>query len=120
MRLKELRKKNHKTQEEMAALIGVTRGAYGNIENGKREPDFKTLSKLADYFGVSVDWLIGRDKQSTPPDELSAGESSLLRIFRELNEEGQEKLLDLADDLIQSGKYKNAGAFFMGAEAASA
>ena len=120
MRLKELRKKSHKTQGEMADFIGVTRGAYANIENGRREPDFKTLNKLADYFGVSVDWLIGRDEQTALSGKLTAGESSLLRVFRELNEEGQEKLLDIADDLIQSGKYKNAGALFMGAEAASA
>lgn len=117
MRLKELRKKSHKTQEEMAALIGLTRGAYANIENGRREPDFATMNTLADYFGVSVDWLMGRDERA-PSGGLTAGESSLLRVFRELNEEGKEKLLDIADDLIQSGKYKNAGAAFVGAASA--
>lgn len=125
MRLKELRKNNHKTQEEMAALIGVTRGAYGNIENGRREPDFATLTTLAEYFGVSVDYLMGRNERTptvtkNPGSKLTVGESSLLQIFRELNEEGQEKLLDIADDLIQSGKYKNRSASFVGAEAASA
>lgn len=127
MRLKELRKNFHKTQEEMSALIGVTRGAYANIENGRREPDFAALNTFADYFGVSVDYLMGRDEeQNRKPvmkasrDELTANEVTLLQNFRELNEEGQEKMLDYADDLVQSGKYKNHGAVFMGAEAASA
>ena len=126
MRLKELRKNSHKTQEEMAALIGLTRGAYANIENGRREPDFDALNKFADFFGVSVDYLIGRDEQTPKPiaeasrDGLTAEEASLLRNFRELNEEGQEKMLDYADDLVQSGKYKNRDTVFMGAQAASA
>lgn len=60
-RLKELRQERKETQAEIAALIGITRAAYTNIELGNREPDFATLSILADHFGVSVDYLLGRD-----------------------------------------------------------
>ena len=58
MKLKELRKQNNETQEYVASLIGVTRGAYANIENGKREPDFSALFVLADHYGVTIDELL--------------------------------------------------------------
>lgn len=59
MRLKELRTKHKKTQQEIADYLGISRGAYTNIENGKREPDFASIKKLAILFSVSVDYLIG-------------------------------------------------------------
>ena len=66
-RIKQLRHEQGKTQENMAAVIGITRGAYANIENGKREPDIKTMTLLANYFGVSLDYLLGRTAQKEPP-----------------------------------------------------
>lgn len=61
LRLKECRTAAKKTQFEIAQLIGITRAAYSNIEAGRREPDFKTVNTLADYFGVSTDYLLGRE-----------------------------------------------------------
>ena len=57
-RLRQLRAK--KTQEEIAKYLGVARGTIARYENGQREPDQYTLQKLADFFDVSVDYLIGR------------------------------------------------------------
>lgn len=45
-RLKELRKEKELTQQYIADMLGITRGAYTNIENGKREPDIATLKKI--------------------------------------------------------------------------
>lgn len=70
-RLKTLRETTHDTQETISKLIGITRGAYANIENGKREADFRTLNILADYFSVTVDYLIGRDEQKEKPTLVS-------------------------------------------------
>ncbi len=58
--LRDLRKKSSQTQDDIAKFLKITRGAYANIEGGKREPDFATISALADYFGVTVDFLLGR------------------------------------------------------------
>jgi len=60
-RLKECRKKIGKTQREVANDLGTSEVGYQNYEISKREPKIETLSKLADYFDVSVDYLIGRD-----------------------------------------------------------
>lgn len=61
MRLKEFRKKARLTQAEVAELVGVNQNTYSYWENEKTKIDNATLSKLADYFNVSVDELLGRD-----------------------------------------------------------
>lgn len=55
------------TQQELADGIGITAPAVNHYVNGRREPDIATLIKLADYFGVSVDYLIGRDVPAERP-----------------------------------------------------
>lgn len=63
-RLKQLRNKAGLTQTEMCSMFGVAQNTYSQWETDKREPDFKTLSRIADYFQVSVDYLLGRDAPS--------------------------------------------------------
>ncbi len=61
MELKKYRKKLNKTQAEMAKYLKITTNAYQNYELGKRTPDINTLIKLADYFHVTIDTLIGHE-----------------------------------------------------------
>ena len=56
--IKNIRKKNNITQEELAEKLNVTRQAVSNWENGKTEPDIKTLSSIAAIFETSTDRLI--------------------------------------------------------------
>jgi len=60
-RLKELRKSKGVTQKAVAEHIGILEQAYQKYEYGKHEPNHETTIKLADYFEVSVDYLLGRD-----------------------------------------------------------
>ncbi|EAD5983579.1 XRE family transcriptional regulator, partial [Listeria monocytogenes] len=53
-------KNNNKTQEDISKILGISRGAYSHIENGRNEPDMETIVKLANIFGVSTDYLLGR------------------------------------------------------------
>jgi len=62
-RLKECRKNMSKTQREVAIDLGITESGYQNYELGNREPNHETTVKIADYFGMSVDYLLGRDVQ---------------------------------------------------------
>lgn len=59
-RLKSMRKKTKLTQEEIAERFGVARSTYSGYETGNAEPDLITLNKIADYFQVSTDYLLGR------------------------------------------------------------
>lgn len=56
--LKKLRTNKGVTQQEVANLLGITRGAYANIESGRRDPDTVALIRLADYFEVTIDYLL--------------------------------------------------------------
>lgn len=56
--IKKLRKKNNMTQDELAEKLCVTRQAVSSWENGKTEPDVETLTRLAEIFDVSVEYII--------------------------------------------------------------
>ena len=60
VRLKELRLQHGFSQEELAEQIGIKQNSYSDWENGKCKPNYEKLEKLADFFGVSLDWLFGR------------------------------------------------------------
>lgn len=61
-RLKFLRKEKNLTQTEIAEQIGIKQNSYSDWETGKNEPSLEKLIVLADFFEVSLDWLVGRDK----------------------------------------------------------
>ncbi len=65
-RLRQLREQHRLSQKDLAAFLGVTRQAIASYELGKREPGFNTLIKLADYFNVSADYLLGRVNCNDP------------------------------------------------------
>ncbi|MDE3291523.1 helix-turn-helix domain-containing protein [Lacticaseibacillus paracasei] len=58
-RLKKLRG-DGRTQEDVAKAVGVSRAAYSHFENNRNEPDNDTLKKLAQYYDVSIDYLLGK------------------------------------------------------------
>lgn len=59
-RIAELRKGRNLTQKEFGKIIGVAQNTICNWENGKREPDYKSLKKMAYFFNCSTDYLLGR------------------------------------------------------------
>ena len=59
-RLKELRKARGISQVKLAMDLGMNQNTISRYENGEREADYKTLCLLADYFNVSLDFLLGR------------------------------------------------------------
>ena len=60
MRLKELRKKKGISQLRLATDLNTTQNTISRYETGEREPGVAELIKIADYFNISVDYLIGR------------------------------------------------------------
>ena len=59
-RLRDLREDADKAQKEIAAILGIDQRTYSNYETGKREIPVHHLITLADYYGVSVDFIVGR------------------------------------------------------------
>ena len=62
-RLKELRNSRRVYQKEMAEYLGITVRGYQCYEAGQNYPDVKGLIALADYFGVTTDYLLGRSEE---------------------------------------------------------
>lgn len=100
MNLKYFRNLKRMTQEEVAAHLGIPTKTYQNYEREVREADSATLCALADLYEVTLDALIGR---------MSLDESHelvLLELFRSLNATGRARLMEIADDMVQSRKYE--------------
>ena len=82
IRLKQLREQRGFSQKEFAAEMDLPYTTYNSYETGKRAPDFDMLSRFADYFHVSVDYLLGRDSAAGPAPSLSVAQN--LKHYRKL------------------------------------
>ncbi|MBO5060137.1 MAG: helix-turn-helix transcriptional regulator [Clostridia bacterium] len=60
MRLKYLRKKRHLSQTRLAMELNISQNTVSRYETGSHEPDIKALIRIADYFNVSIDYLLER------------------------------------------------------------
>ena len=78
-RLKQLRKDKHLTQVQVAERIGVTASMVSSYETDIRLPSYEVMLRIADIFGVSVDYLLGRqEKRFLDISELSEEEASVV------------------------------------------
>lgn len=96
-RLRELREEKELFQKDIAEMLNITTSAYGYYEQGKRDPDTQTLEKLADFYKVSIDYIMGRtDNRTSTADEISdsvSDDPELLEFWNELKEREDLKLL---------------------------
>ncbi len=98
-RLKSIRSAKGITQKDLAVLLGVGQTTVANYERGIRLPDSDKLSKIASLFGVTIDYLLGRDEiitHNTGDDSVRSGISS------------QEDSLRLLMKLLLGGDIKSA------------
>jgi len=95
LRLRELRKDRKMTQADVAKHLQIARETYTRHESGEREMTYDSLIKLAELYGVSVDYLLGR--HNGHPAMLSDSEISLIDTFRKLDERGQRSVAATAD-----------------------
>jgi len=65
VRLRDLRNSKGITMLQLADAIGTTKATISNFENAQRNPSLEMLIKLADYFNVSIDFLVGRTNDPT-------------------------------------------------------
>lgn len=98
--LKELLSIHNLTQKQLAAALDLTPSALGNYIQGSREPDFETLIRIADYFQVSTDFLLGHSVDLS----VVQGEKLLLHIFRHLTNDQQEFYLEQGQIFIRQNK----------------
>jgi len=84
--IKRLRLEKSLNQEQLAEQLHVTRQAVSNWENGKTQPDIETLTRIAEFFGVSVEYLIyGKEPKTVSGEEVHRWEWNRGRIHFALN-----------------------------------
>lgn len=111
IKLKQLREERDLSQYDFARMFGVSQGAVGNWESGKREPKHETTVRIADFFGVTTDYLLGRDSVDTyekrePGTQTDAELSELNSIISRLSDGNRAKLRELAQLYLDSEQRK--------------
>lgn len=69
-RIKELREKRHLTQKELAEILEMQLTQYRRYENGERPVPFDFVVKLADFYGVSLDYIAGRTNEHAAEENI--------------------------------------------------
>ncbi|CAM4013293.1 XRE family transcriptional regulator [Bacillus manliponensis] len=94
-KIRELRKSKRITQEQLGDAIGVSKMAISYFEKGKKSPGRETLENIADYFGVTTDFLLGRsdDPELTEEEYTIVTEEgkNIMALIENLPEEERKK-----------------------------
>lgn len=93
MKLKYLRSLRGLTQKEVSLAIGCSEVVYNRYENGEREPSLDMVVKLADFFGVTTDFLLGHNIQES--ELLSEYEVSLIQSSRRADQRARDDALQM-------------------------
>ena len=94
-RLKELRTQRGLTQSQIGELLGVSCVTIARYEAGEREPSNAKLTALANYFGVTVDYLMGRDEPAAAPNVPERLQESYA-LFQQLTDEEYAEIIEMA------------------------
>lgn len=93
-RLRALREKKGLTQSEAAKKMGIVRSTYSNYEAGNREPDNDTLKKFAEFYEVSIDYLLGNITNDQAMNDVIEAYDRLPQHKKKLVDDMIKALLD--------------------------
>ena len=105
-KVRELRISKGISQKNFAAMLNVPANTYNQWENGKRQPDFEILAQIADYFEVTIDYLLG--KTNVPNNSKGVVIPVLGTVPAGIPIEAIEDILDyeeITEEMSRSGKY---------------
>lgn len=104
-RLRYLRERKGLAQKYVAEKIGVKNNTLSGYESGRREPDSDTLSRLADFYEVTTDFLLGRSDEPSLTEkeyyEALAEYRELIEILEHMPEEKRERNLQRIRDFVK-------------------
>ena len=97
-RFEHLLQKNNVTAYRVAKETGIAQTTFSDWKKGKSSPKFEKLSKIADYFGVPIEYFTG-EEQTAPEEREPSENEELFRIFSSLPEDQQKSIADLIRSL---------------------
>ncbi|MFD1416254.1 helix-turn-helix domain-containing protein [Oceanobacillus jeddahense] len=111
-RLREAREKAGLKQIEASKLLGISNGTLSGYEREYRDPDTDTLHKMAELYGVSVDWLLGKSmspstKDTSPPEPMSEQDTLMFRNWKRMTEEEKQEALNVIQYILYRKKSNN-------------
>lgn len=123
-RLKRLREDKKLSQQQLADRLNINRSTYARYELGQTQPDYETLQRLADFYGVSVDYLFGRENKKNLPELTAKDERDIAKRMEKikkdlaadgglsfygepLSEEAKESLLEAMEYAVKQAQRLN-------------
>ena len=97
IKLTEIRKQEGVSQKQLANDLGVSAGNLCDWEKGRTEPDIEMLIKIADYFDVSVDALLGREENGNTMRNVDRTKMRLLSYYNKMSDDGKIKLVEFLE-----------------------
>lgn len=119
-RFLELLNKHQTTAYQVAKATGISQNTFSDWKKGRSTPKIDKMQKIADYFGVTTDYLLGKpDQKETPPAKpegqepsgqktLSTEEKRHIKKYRLLNEAGKEKTDEYMDLLLGNEDFRKS------------
>lgn len=124
--IRSLRTTNNMTQKELANKLSISPSTIGMYEQGRREPDLNTISKIANIFNAPVDYLLGRSNERTqsvhktpdsdsklevptiPTQSLSERERDIIENFRLLNKDNQDIIVGELKKCLKEQRHEES------------
>lgn len=103
-RLKKLRQQRGVNQTDLSKFLHYGSSAIANYENGRNEPSYDVLINIADYFGVSTDYLLGKDNQPVSYQKIEFDEAELLENYRKMNKDLQTNVRNMVSAIVNNRK----------------
>ena len=107
IRIKELRTEMHKSLRDVANDLNISYSSLSKYERGDQQPSYETLIRIANYFNVSVDYLLGNEKQKNPATD--SDEMLMFALYGGDNADITPGMLEDVRNFAQYIREKNKG-----------
>ena len=106
--LQQLRKSRGLTQDDLAEILGISLSSYQKYERDAISPSYETLCKIADFYHVTTDYLLGREPATDPFDmlQLPEDQKSVMERFASFPGDVRAIILDAIKELAEAAKKR--------------
>lgn len=106
--LQQLRKSRGLTQDDLAEILGISLSSYQKYERDAISPSYETLCKIADFYHVTTDYLLGRERATDPFDmlQLPEDQKSVMERYASFPDDVRAIILDAIKELAEAAKKR--------------
>lgn len=107
IRMRQLRIERNINQEELGKILNISASSIGMYEIDKREPNDETKIKIADFFNVSIDYLLGRSDIKNPEQEINSEQLKIgiyTNDYRHITQEQKDKIKEYAEFILRNNR----------------